>query len=72
MVHISDDSGRSWRTILRAENENEEIQAVSNRQVRHMNYISDLVVDIGRTRQIMVVTAGGIYLATLARPGVAH
>ena len=72
MVYMSDDSGRSWQTILRAENDNAEIQAVSNRQARHMNCISDLVVDIGRTRQILVVTAGGIYLATLARPGGAH
>jgi hypothetical protein len=71
-AHMSNDSGRSWQAILTTENENAETQAVSNRRVRHTNRISDLVVDIGRTRQIMVITAGGIYLATLARPGVAH
>jgi hypothetical protein len=72
IVHVSDDGGRSWQTILATENDQAKIQAVSNRRVRHLNRISDLIVDIGRTRQIMVVTASGIYLATLARPGVAH
>ncbi len=72
IVYVSDDGGRSWQTILATENNEAKIQAVSNRRVRQLNRISDLVVDIGRTRQVMVVTASGVYLATLARPGVAH
>jgi photosystem II stability/assembly factor-like uncharacterized protein len=72
IVYVSDDGGRSWQTILATESDETNIQAVSNRRVRHMNRVSDMIVDIGRTRQIMVVTASGVYLATLARPGVAH
>jgi photosystem II stability/assembly factor-like uncharacterized protein len=72
IVYVSDDGGRSWQTILATEGDAANIQAVSNRPVRHMNRVSDLIVDIGRTRQITVVTASGIYLVTLARPGVAH
>ena len=71
-VQISDDSGRTWQTVLTTDSGSDQIQPISNRRMRQQNRISDLVVDIGRVRQLLVITARGVTLATLARPGVAH
>jgi hypothetical protein len=71
-VWISEDSGINWQAVFSTGEEETSPSGPGDSQARFAHRVTDLVIDAGRVRRVMAVTPGGIYLATLTRPGVSH
>jgi hypothetical protein len=64
IVKISEDSGVSWRIVLSLPLEDN----TDGNQVE----ISDLVLEVGRTRELVAVSSIGVFEMVLLRRGMAH
>ncbi len=72
LLRISQDGGKHFKTVLKTGEVDQDNPSKSVKEVNRDGRILDLILDVGRTHQVIAITQGGIYLVTLTRKGVSH